>query len=594
MSIAHTRLNQITAAVRQATAFTLRPYQQEVEEQIYQAWQAGARNVLAVLPTGAGKTVLFAKILADHNGASCAIAHRQELVSQISIALARNHVRHRIIGPDNLIKFIVRQHIRETGSSYYDANNPVAVAGVDTLLRRADKLAGWLQSVTKWVMDEAHHILAGNKWGKAADLFPNAQGLGVTATPERADGKGLGRHADGLIDQMVEGPDQRWMIDQGYLVDYKIYAPPSDMRVSDDMISQGTGDFSRPKLSKAAAESHIVGDVVAHFARYCPGKRGVTFYPDVEIAAEGAKQFTDAGVPAEVVSAKTKDEIRTNSISKLKTGDLKQLTNVDIFGEGFDLPAIDAVSMARPTASFSLFCQQVGRALRPVYADGFDLSTREGRLAAIAASDKPHAVILDHVGNVKRHAVARELADGRVVIDLCCRQWSLDGRDKRGGGGADDALPLTTCLNPDCLQPYLSVKPRCPYCGFKREPAARSAPEFVDGDLTELDPAALGDIYKQRDRIDAPPQYPAGASPVVQNAIKNRYAERQQSQARLREAVAWWAAWQQQKGRSDAEGYRRFWHAFGIDVATAQTLGAKEAAALADKVTNKIAEYYSQ
>lgn len=588
----HTRLNNMATAIRQVTAFALRPYQQDVEQQIYQAWQNGAHNVLAVLPTGAGKTVLFAKILADHTGASCAIAHRQELVAQISIALARNHVRHRVIGPDDLIKFIVRQHIRETGSSYYDANNAVAVAGVDTLLRRTDRLAGWLQSVTKWVMDEAHHILTENKWGKAAALFPNAVGLGVTATPDRADGKGLGREADGIIDAMVEGPNLRWMIDQGYLTEYKIYAPPSDMKVTDDMISQTTGDFSRPKLSQAAKESHIVGDVVQHFLKHAAGKRGVSFYPDVEIAGEGAKQFNAAGVPAEVVSAKTKNEIRTNSIGKLKAGTLKQLTNVDIFGEGFDLPTIDAVSLARHTASFSLFCQQVGRALRPVYAEGYDLSTKEGRLAAIAAGPKPYAIILDHVGNVKRHAVARELADGRVVIDLCYRQWSLSGRDKRSNGSPDDSIPLTTCLNPECFQPYEAVKPRCPYCSFKKEPAQRSAPEFVDGDLTELDPAALGDIIKERNRIDAPPHYPANANPVVKASIAKKHQARQQSQAKLREAIAWWAAWQKQKGRSDAESYRRFWHAFGIDVATAQTLGATEAGELAEKVTTKIAEYY--
>lgn len=587
----HTRLNNITAAMRQATAFTLRPYQQQAETDIYAAWNSGARNVLAVLPTGAGKTVLFAKILADHIGASCAIAHRQELVAQISIALARNHVRHRIIGPDSLIKFIVRQHIRETGSSYYDANNSVAVAGVDTLLRRTDKLQAWLQQVTKWVMDEAHHILVDNKWGKAAKLFPNAIGLGVTATPERADGKGLGRDADGIIDAMVEGPPLRWMIDEGYLTDYKIWAPPSDMKVDDSMISQGTGDFSRPKLAKAAKDSHIVGDVVTHFLKHAAGKRGVTFYPDVEIAAEGAAQFTAAGVPAEVVSAKTKDEIRSNSIGKLKAGTLKQLTNVDIFGEGFDLPTIDCVSLARHTASFSLFCQQVGRALRPVYADGYDLSTREGRLAAIAAGPKPYAIILDHVGNVKRHAVAREMPDGRIIIDLCYRQWDLNGRDKRNSSQPDDALPVTTCV--ECFRDYVAVKPRCPHCGTKPEPANRSAPEFVDGDLAELDPAALGDIMRERDRVDALPQYPTTANAIVRASIAKKHSERQKAQTRLREAIAWWAAWQRQKGRDDSEGYRRFWHAFGTDVATAQTLGAREAGELADKVTEKLAGYYT-
>lgn len=592
MTIQQTRLNTLTAAMRQVTAFSLRPYQADIEAQIYNAWQQGARNVLAVLPTGAGKTVLFAKITADCPGASCVIAHRQELVSQISMALARNHVRHRIIGPQPLIKWIVGQQMREFGASYYDASNAVAVAGVDTLLRRTDKLRDWLQTVRQWVMDEGHHICADNKWGKAADLFPNARGLAVTATPERADGKGLGRHADGIIDEMIVGPSLRWMIEQGYLTDYKVYAPPSDMKVDDSLIT-ATGDYSQKKLAKAAHESHIVGDVVKHFNRLAPGKRGVTFYPDVETAVKGAREFTDAGVPAEAVSAQTQDQIRAHSIAKLKTGQLRQLTNVDIFGEGFDLPTIDAVSMARHTASYSLFCQQVGRALRPVYADGYDLTTQAGRLAAIANGPKPYAVIIDHVGNVKRHGVARELADGSVVIDLCYRDWTLNGKDKRSRGAPDDAIPLTTCLNPECFRDYARVQPRCPHCGFKPEPASRSAPEFVDGDLTELDPSTLATVYSERDRIDNAPQFPANANAVVRASIQKKHTARQEAQRKLRDAIAWWAAWQNSHGRSNAESYRRFWHAFGVDVATAQTLGAREAEELADRVALKLAEYYT-
>lgn len=589
-SILNSCVSKLTAAVRQITAFQLRPYQADVEQQIYAAWQSGARNVLAVLPTGAGKTVLFAKILADHDGASCAIAHRQELVAQISLALARNHVRHRIIGPQPLIKHVVRLHMRRVGASYYDANSRTAVAGVDTLIRRADKLAAWLATVTKWVQDEAHHILAKNKWGKAADLFPNAIGLGVTATPERADGKGLGRDNDGLMDTMVLGPSLRWMIHEGYLTDYRIFAPPNDMDVDDSMISETTGDFSRPKLAKAAKNSHIVGDVVSHYRRLANGRRGVTFYPDVETASEGAARFRESGVPAEMVSAKTADEVRADAIGKLENKTLWQLTNVDIFGEGFDLPAIDVVSLARHTASFALFCQQVGRALRPVYAEDHPLDTAEQRRAAIAAGPKPIATIIDHVGNVKRHAVARECEfTGSMIIDLCYREWTLERREKRKRREDDDSIPLTTCLNPACFKPYPVVKPRCPYCSEKPLPARRDAPEFVDGDLTELDPSALRVITLEGNRLVGPAQYPEGANPIVRASIHKKHNERLRAQELLRQQIAWWAAWGQQHGWSDAESYRRFFHKFGIDVATAKTLGAKAAAALTEKVILDIA-----
>ena len=254
----------------------LRPYQQQCKNEVYDLWQLNPlANVLAVKPTGAGKTVTMASIIHDHNGPSCAIAHRQELVGQISQALAREGIRHRIIAPQSVIRDIVQAHTRELGQSWYDPSSQAAVAGVDTLLRRADTLVDWMRSVTLWVTDEAHHLLADNKWGRAAELFPNAKGLGVTATPLRADGAGLGRHADGVFDHMVEGPSMRWLIDNKYLTDYRIFAPPSDFEIDDSAIGS-TGDYSAPKMRAAARKSHIIGDVVTHYQRIAPGKPIVT------------------------------------------------------------------------------------------------------------------------------------------------------------------------------------------------------------------------------------------------------------------------------------------------------------------------------
>jgi len=165
--------------------------------------------VLLQLPTGGGKTVILARIIRETAGAVCAIAHRRELVSQISLALAREGVRHRVIGPREVVQFCARYHVEETGRSYYDASSAVAVASVDTLVAREADLRAWASSVRLWVQDEAHHVLTGNKWGLAAAMFPQARGLGVTATPGRADGRGLGRHADGVFDALVSGPGMR-------------------------------------------------------------------------------------------------------------------------------------------------------------------------------------------------------------------------------------------------------------------------------------------------------------------------------------------------------------------------------------------------
>jgi DNA repair protein RadD len=195
----------------------LRPYQTDLIERIDLEWGLGSRNVLAVLPTGAGKTFCFTRIMREHRAPCVAIAHRQELVSQISVALGLHGVRHRIIGSRNTIKFIIGLHLEAYGRSYYDPSSPVAVASVDTFIRRHNELASWLPQVTLWVQDEAHHVVRGNKWGKAAEMLPNARGLGVTATPGRADGTGLGRQADGVFDELVMGPSMREIITRGTL-----------------------------------------------------------------------------------------------------------------------------------------------------------------------------------------------------------------------------------------------------------------------------------------------------------------------------------------------------------------------------------------
>lgn len=540
----------------------LRPYQADAKAGVYSAWQSGALNALAVLPTGAGKTVLFSDIIREHNAPVCAIAHRQELVSQISLALARDGVRHRIIGPKSVVKLCVNIHMAEVGASFYDPGSAVAVAGVDTLVRRGPELAHWLNSVTLWVQDEAHHVLKANKWGAAAEMFPNAKGLGVTATPLRADGKGLGRHADGLFDSMYVGPSMRDLINMGYLTEYRVFAPPNDIDLSAVATSTSTGDYSKVQLTKAVRKSHVVGDVVAHYLRIAPGKLGITFATDVETATDMAAAYNAAGVPAAVVSAKTPDAERIALLRKFKNRQLLQLVNVDLFGEGFDLPAIEVVSMARPTQSYALYVQQFGRALRLL--DG-----------------KIEALIIDHVGNVVRHG----LPDAR-------QEWTLDGKDKQRNGGPSDAIPVKAC--PACTAVYERINAACPFCGHKAPPAARSGPDQVDGDLIELDAETLAAMRGDVARVDMDPEVyraelAAKHTPKIgQMAHVKRHAERQEAQKALRESIAWWAGYQRALGRSDSESYRRFYFKFGTDVLTAQALNTREAIDLAGKVNEHL------
>jgi superfamily II DNA or RNA helicase len=531
----------------------LRPYQETLKADVLNAWNSGARNICAVSPTGSGKTHLKSNIHKTLNYVSCCIAHRQELVLQISESLAIYGIYHNIIAPASVVRFCAERHMRRTGRSFYSSDAPTAVAGVQTLLRRQDELSQFFSRVQLWDIDECHHALPDNQWGKATQLFPRALGLGVTATPLRCDRKAL----DGVFDRLVVGPSMRELIDQGHLSDYRIFCPPQSLDTNAIRVSQSSGEFVKKDLIKETEKSTIVGDVVSHYLRIAPGKRGLTFAVDVQSASNIADAYNAAGVPAAVVTAKTPDRIRTDLLDRLASGEIKQLVNVDLFGEGMDCPALEVVSMARPTQSYGLYVQQFGRVLR-------------------TAEDKEHGIVIDHVGNVVRHGLPdRE------------RQWSLAAPEGRRARTADpDEIPLTTCT--ECFRPYERVRTVCPYCGHKPVPSGRTLPEQVDGDLIELDPATLAQMRSEVDRMDGGVQIPNGVSDVAALAVRKKWNERQSAQGVLRDAISAWAGVRKYgHGESDREIQKRFYLGFGVDVVTAQTLGAKEAAAL----TAKIREY---
>jgi DNA repair protein RadD len=671
---------------------TLRPYQEDVKARVLEAWRSGARNVCMVMPTGAGKTATKTDIIRTLDRPTCCIAHRQELVLQISESLARAGVHHRVIAPTSVVRFCAQRHSQLFGRSYVNVSARVAVAGVQTLLRRADSLRQFLNMIEVWDIDECfpagtlvdgkpietirvgdtvtafdektgtlrsrkvrrlfkrkmpnimvriattthhvicctqkhpiwtkrgwvdavdihtrdevlhaqgrvsdwcrvagvsilerdhpaiggdgyvynievdtdhtytanglvvhncHHAVEGNQWGDATQLFPRAIGLGVTATPMRLDRKPL----DSIFDTMVVGPSMRDLIDQGHLSEYRIFCPPQSIDTDRIRISKSTGEYVQKDLLKEAHESKIVGDVVQHYLRIAPGLRGLTFAVDVQSATDIAAAYEAAGVPAAVVSAKTPDNIRTNLLDRLARGDVKQLVNVDLFGEGMDCPALEVVSMARPTQSYGLYVQQFGRVLRPF----------EG---------KAHGIVIDHVGNVVRHG----LPDAP-------REWSLTAPERSGRRQDNDAIPLTTCV--ECYRPYERKHSACPYCGHKPVPASRSGPEHVDGDLVELDPEVLAQMRGAAARVMGDPLIPHGADHATARAIINRWKARQEHQVELQKSIAEWAGvWKYRDGETDSEIQRRFYLTFGIDVLTAQTLGSREAQELKERIDGNLA-----
>lgn len=526
----------------------LRDYQGEANDRIYDAWHHGAQNVMLQMPTGGGKTLIFCEIASHNEDGVMIIAHRGEILSQISLTLARYEIRHDIIGSKQVIRNCISLHLHELNKSYYDERSRTCIASVDTLIKMNES---WFKEVTLVIQDEAHHVLKKNKWGKAAALFPNAQGLYVTATPLRADGQGLGRNADGIIDELVIGESTYNLIQQGHLTEYKIIASQTDIDLSSVNIT-AAGDYSPEKLRRAVHKSTITGDVVKHYLKFAEGKQGVTFAVDIESATEIANSFRDAGVATEVITGKTPDLIRAKIMRQFRDRQILQLVNVDLLGEGVDVPAIEVVSLARPTHSLAVYRQQIGRALRP-------------------AIGKSHAIIIDHVGNVVRHG----LPDAH-------KKWSLERRDRKFRGTPEDVVPLRNCLK--CYSVYPRIKRVCPYCGHYLEPISRTGPEFVDGDLIELDSNTLYHMRQEIHRIDAAPKIPHGADSIVQRSIMKRHAERHQEQVKLRETMAQWAGFYKHLEYEDSEIHRLFYFTFNIDILSAQMLNARAAQELIEKI----------
>lgn len=560
----------------------LRAYQAKGVSDTYDAWNGGYKTVMYRLACGMGKTPIIGRVCADHDGVGIATAHRSVLVTQISQQLAREGIKHSIIGSDATKAQARRNHIEEFGRIFVDPHSNWHVASVDTLVGM-NPLDDLFKRATRFIGDESHHFLKMNKWGRAWHMCrnPNLYTLLPTATPARADGMGLGAATDGIADILLEGPDMRWGIENAFLTGYRIWCPkPTDLDLSGVDISSVTGDYNEAQLRKAMAKSTaIVGDIVSTYCKHARGKLGVTFAVDVSEAEKIVAAFNLAGVPAALISAKTPEAERNKLLKAFERRELWQLVNVDLFGEGFDLPAIECVSMGRPTASWPLFVQQFNRALRlmisRILMNAWDTFTVTQRLQHIAESQKPFALIFDHVGNALRHG----LPDKPKV-------FTLDRRAKRT---VSDAIPMVSCH--ECESPYEIIEPRCPWCGAEKLPPKekeRSSPNLVGGDIFELTDEErrrlLGDaVGVMSSFVPVPP----GAAPPVAQRLKNIAHENRTAQRLLRHYVAWWAGLY--PGEPNSKIVQRFYYEFGrIDMLSAFSLKASDAHALIEKIKEKL------
>lgn len=542
---------------------TLRPYQEKLVAETYSQWDKGVQFVAMVSATGSGKSMTLTAIVAkerDRGQYVLVLAHRQELITQLSDTMGRMEIRHQVIAANKVVRFAAKQSMENHGVNYVDPNARVMVASVQSM--REAKIADLAKLGNKLtvVQDEFHHATKKSKtWGGVLTPLLNAgaRGLGPTATPCRADGQGLSRETDGYADVIVEGPSMRWLIDNGYLSQYKIYCPPTDLRLDNVETSKTTGDYKEKELKAEIGRSHIVGDIVSHYLKICPGKRGITFTVGVDTAEEVAEEYRKRGVPAVALSGRNADEERVQAIRDLKSGKILQIVNDSLIGEGVDIPAVEVVSFARPTQSYALYAQMFGRALRPF----------EG---------KSHAIIIDAVSNVMRHG----LPDAP-------REWSLDRRERRTGKSEPSTVRVCTA----CAAVYERFRDACPDCGEPvPKPADRSGPMQVDGDLYELDPDVLAQMRNEvvgaretpeamRDRLTAQHVPMPG---VMANVKRQR--ERLDALVKLDHTLAQWAGYRRAEGLSDSEIFRKFYLTYGMSWLEAQALKAADADKLRERI----------
>lgn len=547
----------------------MRPYQQDAIDNVYANWAVGKRFVVLVMPTGSGKASVLceiARIEAARGQRVLITAHRSELISQLSNTLARNELRHNIIAAHSTIKYSIRLHTEDHGRTYYDPSAKITVASVQSVKQQhIDELKAYRDKLTI-IGDEFHHYTRDSKtWGGVFTPLDNAgaRGLGLTATPCRADGKGLSRETDGYGDALVIGPGMRDLIEMGFLVDYKIYCPPSDLHLDRVKVSTTTGDYAEKELKEEIGKSHIVGDIVQHWLKFTPGKRGVTFTVGVDMAEEVADAYRAKGVPAVAVSGRMKDSERIQALRDIASGKVLQIVNDSVLTEGTDVSSLEVVSFARPTQSYALFCQMFGRGTRTSPDTG-----------------KTHLTVIDAVSNVMRHG----LPDAP-------REWSLDRRERRTGKSEPSTVRVCTA----CAAVYERFLNVCPDCGEPiPKPADRSGPIQVDGDLYELDQDVLAQMRNEvvgaretpeamRDRLTAQHVPPAG---VMANVKRQR--ERLEVLGRLDGLMATIAGYWRHGGLSDSEIFRKFFLTYHIDWLSAQSLKKDDAMALMEKIQKDV------
>jgi superfamily II DNA or RNA helicase len=417
--------------------FKLRDYQTEAIDNLRRSFASGSRRAILFAPTGSGKTVIAAQIVkaaVDKGRQVMFLAHRRELVNQAA---------------DKLVNFGVEHGVLMAGELPYGATD-VQVASIDTLRARcikSDKLP--LPRADVIIVDEAHRSLAPT-YLKIFDLYPEAMVLGLTATPIRSDGKGLGH----VYEDMVQCPSISELIKLGHLVEPRSFAPTipdlTGVRVR-------MGDYDPKELDKAMRKRSLVGDVIEHWYRLSSDRPTIVFAAGVKHSINLRDEFVKAGAKAAHVDGDTPLRERQQVISDLQAGKVQVVCNYGVFTEGFDEPKLSSCILARPTKNLGLYLQMAGRTLRP-------------------AANKKDSLIIDHSGNVYEHGFVTD-AHNWVLEEGKALQDNNEDRQRK----LDERKPIT-CVK--CMTVYTGQR-ICPHCGHVPERKGKYY-ESRSGDLMEV------------------------------------------------------------------------------------------------------------
>src|SRR6266702_1568195 len=336
------------AVAQPPTTFRLtpRPYQYEAVAALLAATARGAQRPLLVLPTGTGKTIVFALLVQQRRGRSLILAHRDELIQQ---AVDKLH----LVDPTLALGVVQAERDEHTA--------PIVVASVQTLSRRP-RLARLVPDFQTIVIDEAHHAPAPSyrrileychAWRADGPLV-----VGVTATPARGDRQSLRQVFDGIVYQktLVE------MMQAGYLVDLR--AMQVLLHADFDTLRTRHGDFVEAELETLLLEAKAPAQVLAAFQAHAAARKALLFTPTVALAYAMADTFRTAGIPAEALDGTTPGTTRRAILRRLHTGETRVVANCAVLTEGFDEPSVDCIIVARPTQSALLYQQMLGRGTR--------------------------------------------------------------------------------------------------------------------------------------------------------------------------------------------------------------------------------------